>query len=178
MSYKSYESLKPKDVLQSEMYIGSEFDYGLQHWKYIDRFKTSKGWRYIYKKTKSAGKAVQKKARDAAKTIDGALGADKKRELMGREARYRSAAGGADSVNTANSRYAANIVNRNNANKHVVNSKPGSYEYERNKKELDKASKELDRIEPAKNDYEKAKKAYDKTFYGKVDKLRKNLKRK
>lgn len=81
MSYTGYEKLNPSDILQSDDYIGNDFDYGFAHWKYIDKIKTSKGWRYIYKKTKSAGKAIKKGASNAADSIDESLGAKKRKEM-------------------------------------------------------------------------------------------------
>ena len=39
-----------KDTLyHSDAYLGEEFTDELYHWKYIDKIKTTKGWRYIYK---------------------------------------------------------------------------------------------------------------------------------
>ena len=37
------------DLYHSETYLGKEYDEGLRHWKYIKKYKNSKGkWTYVY----------------------------------------------------------------------------------------------------------------------------------
>lgn len=56
------------ELFHSDTYLGNEFEDELYHWKYIERIKTSKGWKYIYNKAKKAKKAV-----------NNALGADERK---------------------------------------------------------------------------------------------------
>lgn len=58
-------------LMHTEEYLGAEFDEGLQHWKYIKKYRNSKGkWTYVYadKNThdtiKKKYKALERTAKD------------------------------------------------------------------------------------------------------------------
>lgn len=61
--------IEKDELYHSDLYLGSEYDEGLKHWKYIDRYRNTKGkWVYVYANKKTHG-AIQK-AGGSVKGID------------------------------------------------------------------------------------------------------------
>ena len=66
MSYKIHTN--DNTILHSDIYMGTDFSEGFEHWKYIKRYKGKNGkWQYVYadKKTHKQIAANKKAAKDA-----------------------------------------------------------------------------------------------------------------
>ena len=67
MSYKIHTN--DNTILHSDIYMGTDFSEGFEHWKYIKRYKGKNGkWQYVYadKKTHKQIAANKKAAKDAS----------------------------------------------------------------------------------------------------------------
>lgn len=62
--------IEKDELYHSDTYLGSEYDEGLKHWKYIRKYRNSKGkWTYVYA-NKETHKDIQKKYNALKKDVN------------------------------------------------------------------------------------------------------------
>ena len=134
------------ELFHSDTYLGNEFEDELYHWKYIERIKTSKGWKYIYNKAKKA--------------VNNALGADERKayEKAGKDWMKAD-----KEVSKAYEKY-------NNSGTPVGSVGAKIIDPEAEKEYKDALAKK----EKAEKRLKESSKKYSRTVYGKIEKAKSN----